>query len=165
MNSDYDPKAVGRKVQLTKQGFDALKLELDELINIKRPKIVDRLSFARSQGDLSENSDYTNAKEELDFLDGRISELEEVLKTANVVDDKNGHKKGGSVEVGTKVTVKVNENEHVFEIVGEWEADPMQKKISHESPLGQALLGKKTGEEVEVEAPAGKILYQILRVE
>ncbi len=153
-----------RKLQLTQQGFEALQKELTELIETKRPKLVDRLSFARSQGDLSENSDYTNAKEELEFLDGRISELEEVLKSASVVKDSSG--KGSNVaEVGTRVKVKVGGSEHTFEIVGEWEADPMQKKISPESPLGKALVGKKVGENVEVEAPAGKVSYQIVAIE
>lgn len=151
-------------VKLTKAGLEALKKEFDELSNIKRPKLVDRLSNARSQGDLSENSDYQSAKEELEFLDGRIDELEEVLKNAKVVAAPNGNGHSG-VGIGTKVTVKVNGKETFFNIVGEWEADPMNKKISHDSPLGLALLGKKTGEKAEVEAPAGKIVYEILAIE
>ncbi len=147
---------------MTKQGLKTLKSELDELVNVKRPKLVERLSNARSQGDLTENSDYANAKEEMEFLDGRIDELEEVLKSASVV---NGNGKHNGVEVGTKVTVKVNGDKHVFEIVGEWEADPINKKISPESPLGQALFGKKVGEKIEVEAPAGKLTYEILLIE
>lgn len=147
---------------MTKQGLETLKGELDELVNVKRPRLVERLSNARSQGDLSENSDYSNAKEEMEFLDGRIDELEEVLKTASVV---NGNGKKGDVGVGTKVTVRVNGDKHVFDIVGEWEADPINKKISPESPLGQALCGKKVGEKVEVEAPAGKLTYEILIIE
>lgn len=153
---------MNKQAKLTKAGFESLKAELEDLINNKRPKLVDRLAFARTQGDLTENSDYTNAKEELDFLDGRISELEDVIKTA-VIADSNGSANGG-VSVGTKVTVKVGGQEHVFHIVGEWEADPSQKKISHESPLGQALLGRKKGETVEVDAPAGKIIYEIIEV-
>lgn len=151
-------------VKLTKSGLEALQKEFDELSNIKRPKLVDRLSNARSQGDLSENSDYQSAKEELEFLDGRIDELAEVLKNAAVVAAPNGNGKSG-VGIGTKVTVKVNGKETFFDIVGEWEADPMNKKISHDSPLGLALLGKKTGEKAEVEAPAGKIVYEILAIE
>lgn len=161
MNNDLP--VFNKKIQLTKQGFEALKLELAQLVEVKRPKLVDRLSYARSQGDLSENVDYTNAKEELEFLDGRISELEEVLKSATIVSDTTNGKSGGVV-MGKRVTVKVNDNEHVFEIVGEWEADPTQKKISHESPLGQALMGKKPGDTVEVEAPVGKILYEIISI-
>ncbi len=147
---------------MTKDGLKALKVELDELENVKRPKLVERLSYARSQGDLTENSDYSNAKEELEFLDGRISEIEEVLKSVVVVNH-NGN--GNGVEVGAKVTLGVNGQKHVYEIVGEWEADPINKKISPESPLGQALFGKKKGEKIEVEAPAGKLTYEILAIE
>lgn len=153
---------LNKKVQLTQAGFDSLKKEYDELVNIKRPSVVDRLANAREQGDLAENDDYKNAKEELEFLDGRIEELEEVLQSAELIKEKPG--KSGTVDVGTKVTVNVNGNEHVFEMVGEWEADPMQKKISPESPLGQALVGRKVGDSVEVEAPAGKVTYQILAI-
>lgn len=153
---------MNNQTQLTQSGYDNLKAELDELVNVKRPKLVDRLSYARQQGDLSENSDYINAKEEMEFLDGRISELEDVIKNATIVDDTNSD---GSVGVGTKVTVKVNGQEHIFEMVGQWEADPMKKKISPESPLGMALLGKNVGEKIEVEAPAGKVAYEILSIE
>ena len=146
---------------MTKNGLESLKIELENLVEKKRPKLVDRLSHARSMGDLSENSDYQNAKEELEFLDGRISELGAVIRTAKVVDDNVSTK---NVALGTKVSVKANGDEHTFNIVGEWEVDLNQKKISHTSPLGQALIGKKVGEKVEVEAPAGKITYEILKI-
>jgi transcription elongation factor GreA len=149
------------KIQLTEEGFTALQKELDELVNTKRPKLVERLANARSQGDLAENSDYQNAKDELEFLDGRIDELEGVLKTAVVVHGKNGD----GVSLGTKVTLKVDGSRLIYEIVGDWEADPDNKKISHTSPLGKALVGKKIGEKVEVDAPAGKITYEILSIE
>lgn len=151
-------------VKLTKQGLLTLRNELEELRDVKRPKLVERLANARSQGDLSENSDYQSAKEELEFLDGRIDELEEVVKNASVV---SGSTKTGEsgIGVGTKVTVKVNGVKTVFDIVGEWEADPVNKKIAHDSPLGLALAGKKVGEKVEVAAPAGNIQYEILAVE
>jgi transcription elongation factor GreA len=149
--------------QLTKEGQDALKKELDELLNSKRPSLVERLSYARSQGDLAENSDYQSAKEELEFLDGRIDELENVLQNASIVASSKNSKSG--VGVGAKVTVKVNGKETIFNIVGEWEADPINKKISHDSPLGIALIGKNIGEKAEVEAPAGKVVYEILAIE
>lgn len=149
-------------VQLTQTGFDKLKKELEELINKKRPAAVDRLSQARSMGDLSENSDYHQAKEQLEFIDGRISELELVLNQAVVVANEHSTKE---VSVGAKVKVKINGSEHVFNIVGEWEADPKEKKISHESPLGKALIGRKVGETVEVQAPAGKVEYTIVGIE
>ena len=149
-------------IRLTRSGLEALKKELAGLLDVKRPKVVDRLSNARQQGDLSENSDYQSAKEELEFLDGRIDELDGVVKTAVVADDS---KKFDGVGIGTKVTVKVNGKEIVFDIVGEWEADPVNKKISDNSPLGLALVGKKVGDKAEVEAPAGKVLYEILAIE
>jgi transcription elongation factor GreA len=151
------------KVKLTKAGLEALKKELSVLLDVKRPNLVDRLSYARSQGDLSENSDYQSAKEELEFLDGRIDELTEVVQTAVVADGSKNGKDG--IGVGTKVTVKVNGKESVFNMVGDWEADPVNKKISDSSPLGLALVGKKVGDKAEVEAPAGKVIYEILAIE
>lgn len=150
------------KVQLTQAGFKELKRELENLVEVKRPSSVERLSNARSMGDLSENNDYQQAKEALEFLDGRIAELEAVLTQAKVV--KTNGRKAGEVGVGSKVRVGVNGAEHIFHIVGEWEADPKDKKISHESPLGKALVGKKVGDKVEVSAPAGKVVYKILDI-
>jgi transcription elongation factor GreA len=150
----------GKQVQLTKQGLDSLQSELGELKESKRPALVERLANARAEGDLKENSDYHNAKDELEFLDGRIEELEDVLKNAVVVESVNG----SSVTIGNSVKVKVNGSEHTYHIVGEWEANPTEKKISHTSPLGQALIGKEKGEKVEVEAPVGTVVYEILDV-
>jgi transcription elongation factor GreA len=145
---------------LTKEGLNALKAEHEELVKIKRPATVARLSDAREAGDLSENSEYVSAKQDLSFVDGRITELEEILHSAKVISSKTT----GQIDVGSKVTLHVNGKKEEFLLVGEWEADPMNKKISHESPLGKALLGKKVGEIVEVEAPAGKIKYKVLEI-
>ncbi|MEK7543394.1 MAG: transcription elongation factor GreA [Patescibacteria group bacterium] len=149
------------KMMLTKEGLDELKAEYDELVKTKRPVAVARLSDARSLGDLSENSEYAAAKQDLAFIDGRIAELEDILHSAKVV---TSHGKT-QVDVGCKVTLHVNGKKDMFTVVGEWEADPKEKKISHESPLGKALMGKKPGDSVEVEAPAGKILYKIVHIE
>lgn len=149
------------KVLLTKEGLAELKREYDGLVQVKRPAAVARLSDARDLGDLSENSEYAAAKQDLSFIDGRILELEEILHGAKVI---TSHKKG-QVDVGCKVTLHVDGKREIFTVVGEWEADPKEKKISHESPLGKALMGKKVGEKVEVEAPAGRILYKILHIE
>lgn len=156
-------KTTNNLIQLTEAGFEKLHRELQDLVDSKRPAAVDHLSQARSMGDLSENSDYHQAKEQLEFIDGRISELELVLNQATVVKINKLAKK--EVEVGVKVRVSIKGNEHTFDIVGEWEADPKEKKISHESPLGKALIGKKVGETVEVQAPAGKVEYTILGIE
>lgn len=149
------------KVVLTKDGLAQLQAEFDELNNKKRPEAVRRLADARDLGDLSENSEYAAAKQDLAFIDGRIAELEEILHGAKVV---TSHAKS-HVDVGCKVTLHINGGKEIFTLVGEWEADPMQKKISHESPLGKALMGKKVGEKIEVEAPAGKVAYKILNIE
>lgn len=149
------------KMMLTKEGLAELKAEYDELVDTKRPAAVARLSDARSLGDLSENSEYAAAKQDLAFIDGRITELEEIIRMAKVV---TNHGKS-HVDVGCKVTLHVNGKKDVYTVVGEWEADPKEKKISHESPLGRALMGKKSGDSVEVEAPAGKVLYKIMHIE
>ena len=146
---------------ITASGLDQLRAELQDLVDVKRPQLVERLSIARSMGDLSENSDYQSAKEELAFIDGRISELEDLVKNAEVAKPTTN----GQISVGHAVTVQVNSTKVVFKIVGEWEADPTKKKISHSSPLGLALMGKQVGDRVEVEAPAGKILYTIMAIE
>jgi transcription elongation factor GreA len=145
---------------ITPAGFAKLKAELQELQDVKRPQLVERLSLARSMGDLSENSDYQDAKEELSFMDGQIAELEELTQNAKVATPAIGDQ----VAFGHTVKVKIDGHEATFQIVGEWEADPMQKKISHSSPLGQALMGKKVGEKVEVTAPAGKVTYTIVSI-
>lgn len=150
-----------QRTVMTKEGLSHLKDELNELTTNKRPDAVKRLADARDLGDLSENSEYASAKQDLAFIDGRIAELEEIIHGVKVI---TSHSKG-QVDVGCKVTIHVNGKQDVFTLVGEWEADPTQKKISHESPLGKALMGKKVGEKVEVEAPAGKVLYKILQIE
>lgn len=151
-----------KKIYLTKDGLADLKKEHEELAKVKRPEVVTRVSDARNQGDLSENAEYVAAREELSFIDGRIDELEELLKQVSLIQEDKVHTSG--VELGSEVTLKISGKEEVYRVVGEWEADPAEKKISHESPLGKALLGKKSGESVEVEAPAGKIHYTIVSV-
>lgn len=149
-----------QKILITREGLEELKKEYEELVNKKRPEVVARLAMSRGQGDLMENSEYAAAKQDLSFVDGRIAELEKVINEAKVV---VSHSKS-KVDVGCRVTLHVNKKKETFTIVGEWEADPAQKKISHSSPLGRALLGKTVGEKVEVEAPVGKIIYKILAI-
>ncbi len=150
------------KVLLTKDGLVELKREYKELFDVKRPEAVQRLSDARELGDLSENSEYAAAKQDLSFIDGRILELEEIIHGAKLI---SGNHQKTQVDVGCKVILHINGKRDEFMLVGEWEADPKQKKISHESPLGKALMGKKVGDRVEVEAPAGKVIYKILGIE
>ncbi|MBI2034658.1 MAG: transcription elongation factor GreA [Candidatus Levybacteria bacterium] len=152
-----------KKIYLTKEGLADLQKEHDELTKVKRPSILSRVTAARDMGDLAENAEYTASREELGLIDGRIEELEDLLKRAAIIDGHAGGKHK-TIALGSTVTVKVDGKKEIFMLVGEWEADPMEKKISHESPLGKALLGKKIGEKVEVEAPAGKIMYTIISV-
>ncbi len=150
-----------KKFQITAEGLKALKQELEELKNKKRPEAIERVARAREFGDLSENSEYHAAREDLSFIEGRINELEEMIKQAQIAkESKSKHE----ISIGCKVTLITNNQEHTYEVVGEWEADPMKKKISHTSPLGQALIGKKAGDIVEFEAPAGKIVYQVKKI-
>lgn len=153
-----------KKIYLTKEGLEDLKKEFEQLSKVKRPEVLDRVSQARSMGDLSENAEYVAAREELSFIDGRIDELENLITQAVLITET--HNKGGnsSVKLGSTVILNVKGKKEEFTVVGEWEADPKEKKISHESPLGKALLGKKVGEKVEVEAPAGKVAYTIASV-
>ena len=149
------------KIQLTQKGFDDLKIEHEDLLKNKKPKAIERLSKARSMGDLSENSEYTAAKEELAFVEGRVREIEEILENANIVENNQA---GDQVQVGSTVTVEVGGNTESFQIVGEFEADPMNKKLSQNSPIGMALINKKIGDLVEVNIPAGKIQYKIIEI-
>lgn len=151
------------KVYVTKEGLEELKKEYEDLLKVKRPEVVERVAQARSMGDLAENSEYTAAREELSLIDGRIEELSEILKKAILIMDQPNGKK---VQLGSKVTLNSGgKKTMVFTLVGEWEADPDAKKISHASPLGQALIGKALGDKVEVEAPAGKIEYTVVNVD
>jgi transcription elongation factor GreA len=146
-------------VTLTQVGYDELLAELKEIKEDKLPKAIERVATARSFGDLSENSEYHAAREDLSFLEGRTAELEALLAKAKVIKAKKG--KQSNVSVGSTVTVHIGKAKHVYQIVGEWEANPKEKKISESSPLGKALIGKAVGEEIEVEAPAGKIKYKV----
>lgn len=153
-----------KKIYLTKEGLEELKEEFNQLTTVKRPDILGRVSQARSMGDLSENAEYVAAREELSFIDGRLDELEELIKQAVLIQESHSKGNHAAIKLGSTVSVSVKGKKEEFTVVGEWEADPKEKKISHESPLGKALLGKKTGEKVEVEAPAGTVTYTIVSV-
>ena len=149
------------KTQLTQEGLKQLQDELKQLLETKRPSTVERLSKARAMGDLSENSEYTAAKEELAFVEGRIKEIEEIERNAEVVSNNTN---SSTISLGNQVTVESGGEKEIFRIVGEFEADPMAKKLSSTSPIGKALIGKKTGEIVEVNAPSGKLTYKVLEI-
>lgn len=146
---------------LTSDGLKELKEELGVLLQDKRPRLIERVTIARGHGDLSENSEYSAAREELAFIEGRIEELEEIIAKAILI---KPIATNGEIKLGSRVTLKSKNQLHTYELVGEWEADPLEKKISHTSPLGQALIGKKKGEKVNIEAPAGQVVYQIQKI-
>ena len=146
---------------ITKEGLEELKEEHSKLVEKKRPEMAIRIKEARELGDISENSEYDAAKQEQAFVEGRISELEEIIKNAIVTEVISKD----AVGIGAKVTVHIDSNDDTFHIVGAPEADPMKKKISVESPLGSSLMGKKVGDKIEVEAPVGKLTYTILKIE
>ncbi len=147
---------------LTAEGAAKLRKELDELMGPRRLEMAARLRKAVRQGDLSENADYISAKEQQAFLEGRIQELESVLRNATVVERTTPSE---WVEVGSTVVVlEQGEAETTFQIVGAKEANPRAGKISHESPIGKALLGKKVGQSAQAITPGGPIRFKILEI-
>ncbi|NCO62216.1 transcription elongation factor GreA [Candidatus Kaiserbacteria bacterium] len=146
---------------LTKEGLEETEKELEELKDVKRPEIAKRLQDSASFGDLSENVEYQEAKVAQAFIEGRILELEKILRNAVII--KEGLK-SETVQVGSKIKVACEGKTKTFLIVGAPESAPEEGKISHESPLGRAFLGKKTGDIVTVDAPKGKIKYKIVMV-
>lgn len=154
-----------KEIILTKEGLANLEEELETLKTVKRKEVSDRLKTAIDFGDISENSEYDDAKNEQAFIEGRIKTIENMLRNATVIEDDKIEK--DKISIGSTVRVldvELNEEE-VYRIVGTVEADPMQNKISNESPLGNKLLGSFIGEEITVDAPVGSIIYKILAVE
>ncbi|OGC71536.1 transcription elongation factor GreA [candidate division WWE3 bacterium RIFCSPLOWO2_02_FULL_53_10] len=151
---------VEEKVYLTREGLKNLQEEYDRLVNVRRKEVAEKLQKARDLGDITENAAYDTARDEQAFVEGRVAELDDLLKRVEMV----GEEKASAVQVGSKVKVHLDGNEQEFQIVGAPEANPVDGKISHESPLGQALLGKKVGEEVEIDAPAGRLIYHVLEI-
>ncbi len=145
---------------LTQEGLDKLKKELGVLTKERRKEIIERIQEAVAHGDLSENADYAQAKEEQSFIEGRIQELEEILKNAEVI--KAGS--GNIVSVGSTVKVRINGGERSYTIVGSNEANPGQGRISNESMVGQKLIGAKPGDKIAIETPGGKAEYEIVEI-
>ncbi len=150
---------------LTAQGAEKLRQELEELINVKRPALAAQLKEAISQGDLSENADYIDAKEQQAFLEGRIQYLENLLRNAVIIEDSD-EAPSSVVQVGSEVTIlgEGESEEETYRIVGAAEADPRNGKISNESPMGAALLGRRVGDVVSVQTPGGEWKVTIKRI-
>jgi transcription elongation factor GreA len=153
------------KAPITKEGYETLKHQLEILIAEKRPRLLRALEEARAHGDISENADYEAAKEAYEFLQKKISELEGMLKNCEVIEIRQGRKE--RVEFGSLVRLKNLESEEVseFRLVGPYESNVKEGRISVHSPLGRALLGKTRGEVVSFSAPSGEKCYEVIDVE
>jgi len=147
------------KIPITQAGYDKLVSEKTQLES-ERPDAVENLRKAREMGDLSENGYYKASRQRLSFIDGRLRRLTNILKRAKIVVTANT----GFVDIGSRVSIRTNGREVEYTVVGGYESDPSQHTVSHQSPLGRALMGKKAGETVIVSAPAGQITYEILTV-
>lgn len=152
---------MAKKFILTQEGLSNLKQEYEELVYQKRPAITQRIRNAREFGDLSENSEYDAAKEEQTLIETRITALEQVLKKAQVI---TPTQKTDFIVIGSTVVVEIEGEIDEFQVVGTMEADPAKRKISNESPVGQALLGAKVGDVVEVSTPIVKAKYKVLEI-
>ena len=146
---------------ITKEGKEKLQEELQYLKKTKRKEISTRIRQAAAMGDLSENFDYQNAKDEQGFMERRIAELEDTLFNAKVVKDSSSVE---TVQIGSQVTLETGSEKWTITITGPQEADPLVNKISASSPLGEALLGQKRGDKVEIETPSGKVEYRVIEI-
>ena len=155
---------AANRVMLTEDGYKKLVEKLNYLKSVKRIEIAERLKAAIALGDLSENSEYDDAKNEQAFLEGEIAELEQKIRNSDII--KNDGTNQDIVQMGNTVVIKDLEfgDEDTFTIVGSTEADPDENKISNESPVGAAIIGQQVGSTVEVNAPAGVLKYQIVEI-
>ncbi|HSH31481.1 MAG TPA: transcription elongation factor GreA [Candidatus Saccharimonadales bacterium] len=151
-----------KEFYLTSEGVSRLKEELDDLVRNQRVKIAERLKEAKEYGDLSENIQWDDAKDRQAFIEGRIAEIETILKHSSLIEMPKGAK---VVSLGSTVHLELEDGVQRYTIVGSTEANPEEGKISNESPIGQALLGKKPGEEVQVSVPSGTMTYKITKIE
>jgi transcription elongation factor GreA len=154
---------MAEQVYLTAEGKADLERELDQLLTVRRPELARKLKDAVAEGDLKENADYHDAKEQQAFLEGRIQYLENILRSATVIANDGAT---DIVRLGSEVTIVEDgmDDEESYSIVGAAEANPREGKISHESPIGAALLGHKKGDKVRVKTPGGDVVFKIKRI-
>src|SRR5579872_1715432 len=153
---------MSKKYLLTPEGLQKLNEELKVLVNEKRKEVIERISEAAAHGDLSENADYAQAREEQSFIEGRIQEIEDIIKNAEII-QASGHR--STVTIGSTTHIRVGGAEKTYTIVGSNEANPREGKISNESLVGKALLGHKVGEKFNVATPAGEMEYEIVGID
>ena len=146
---------------ISRDGLEKLRKELEEMVSLRRPEIAQRIHDAKEHGDLTENAEYEDAKNEQAFVEGRIQTLEALIKNATLIDE---HHTKDHVQIGSTVKVDGPDGSQSFMIVGSTEARPKEGRISNESPVGRALLGRRKGEVVKVQVPAGDIAYTIVAI-
>ncbi len=152
-----------KTVYLTREGKKKLEEELDFLINVRRKEIAAQIKAAKEEGDLSENSAYDEAKLAQGFLEGRVQTIEVQLRNAVII-EKNGN--SDKVSIGSTVTVEEDGfGQETYEIVGSAEADPLEGRISNESPIGRAMLGAKVGDKLRAETPSGEITFKVIKID
>lgn len=149
---------------LTKEGEEDLRRDLQQLVEVRRPELAIKLKEAVSQGDLKENADYHDAKEQQAFIEGRIQHIEAILRSAIIIEEEGP---ADEVRIGSTVTIREDgsEEDEVYKIVGAAEANPGAGKISQKSPIGSALIGQKKGKKVKVETPSGAIKFKIIDIQ
>ncbi len=154
---------MSQETYLTAEGAEELRRELEDLLTVRRPALSEKLTEAVAQGDLKENADYHDAKEKMSFLEGRIKYLENVLRSATVIQSAGPT---DEVTLGASVTIVEDgtKDEEKYIIVGAAEANPREGKISNESPIGSALLGRKVGDKVNVNTPAGVVTFKVKKI-
>ena len=146
---------------ISKDGLEKLRQELEEMVSVRRPEIAQRIHDAKEHGDLTENAEYEDAKNEQAFVEGRIQTLEALIKNATIIDENHST---DHVQIGSTVSVESGDGPETFTIVGSTEAKPTEGRISNESPVGRALLGHRKGETINVQVPAGDIAYKIVSI-
>lgn len=151
-----------KEFYLTQDGVDKLRAELEDLVKNQRPKIAGELKEAKEYGDLSENASWDAAKDHQSFTEGRISELEHILRNVVVI---KAPKKADKVGIGSTVHLEIEDGKQIFTIVGSTEANPTEGKISNESPIGKSLMGKSKGQEVMITVPSGEMTFKIVHIE
>lgn len=151
---------MDKAIELTEKGKEKLLTELADYRKVRRPAVIDRIKKAKEFGDLSENAEYEDARNEQSFVEGRIQDLEYMLKNG-----KMSRKNSGVVSIGNIVKIKLNGEATDFELVGINESDPASGKISNESPIGRALIGKKIGDKISAQTPGGELKLEIISVE
>src|SRR3990167_3800173 len=159
--ADIAGKYLAEKIYITAEGLEKLKQELDHLRNVKRKEVTERIAKAREYGDISENSEYDTARDEQSFTEGRILEIESLLKRSEIIEEKHID----IIQIGSTVTVEIDGEKDTYHIVGTMEAEPESGKISHESPVGKALIGLKVGDEVDVTTPYATLHYRIKAID